>query len=101
LINHLVASDRCLRALANAAQSRSASRRRGSSILLPFDAVILRLFTHQDHGPVRQLSADHVKGPKIDQRLMLGLGRMEMWRRMIIPKHLDDDPSFGCIRCIG
>ncbi len=55
-------------------------------------------FEHQGQCTVRQLSLDDFQGTDIDLSLVLRLQRMEMWRSMVSPEHLNQDP-IECADC--
>ena len=50
-----------------------------------------RPFQHERHRSAWQAALYNFKGPNVDDRLVLRVERMEMRRRMITPKHLDQN----------
>jgi hypothetical protein len=55
-------------------------------------------FQHQRERSPRQAALDHVERANVDQRLMLGVERMEMRRPVVAPEDLDQDAVEGADR---
>jgi hypothetical protein len=54
--------------------------------------VLIKPVVHEPKRPPRQETGEHLAGLDHDQRLITGIARMKMRRRMIDELHLDHDP---------
>jgi hypothetical protein len=53
--------------------------------------MLLRPFQNQHQRTARHLSRDDLQGPDVYDRFMFSIHHMEMRRRMVAEKHLNDD----------
>jgi hypothetical protein len=54
--------------------------------------VLVKPVTNEPKRPAREETGEHLAGLDHDQRLITGIARMKMRRRMIDELHLDHDP---------
>ena len=53
--------------------------------------MLLRPFKDKSESPPWQVTFENRKGTNVDKNFIFAINRMEMWRSMILPKHLNDN----------
>ena len=60
--------------------------------------MLVSPFQHQRESSPRQAALDYVERADVDQRLMFGVERVEMRRRVVAPEDLDQNSIEGANR---